>query len=205
MTHALLSRSKEARQTYINEHQDTLDSLMAGGQTPSLMYIGCCDSRVDPEPLLGAKLGDVFVIRTVANIVPPAEDPMSTAIGAALEFGIDVLSVPHLAVCGHTDCGGIQAVERGAHNSDDHVHLRQWLALVDELIGFAREPEESDDAWHVRLVETNVLLQRTRLLKYPVVAHAVEAERLQLHAWYFDLHTRKMRYYDSDLAIFVEE
>lgn len=205
MTRILLDKTKEVRRAYLDSHQDELQRLAAQGQTPSLMYIGCCDSRVDPEPLVGAGPGDVFVVRTVANIVPPPDSPLASVIGAALEFGIENLNIPHLAVCGHTDCGGIWAIERGAEPSDTHPYLRSWLELAQELMHHPANGRGTADERHIALVEANVQLQRDRLMTYPVVAQAVEEKRLKLHAWYFNLHDQKMHYYDVDAGGFLSE
>lgn len=205
MTRVLLDKTKDARRTYLDTHQEELHRLATQGQTPSLMYIGCCDSRVDPESLVGAGPGDVFVVRTVANIVPPPDSPMASVIGAALEFGIDTLRIPHLAVCGHTDCGGIRAIGGGIELTETHPHLHTWLELAAELNHQRATENETDEQRHIRLVEANVHLQRNRLMLYPVVAKAVKQKRVNLHAWYFDLHDQKMHYYDADSDSFQPE
>lgn len=205
MTRILLDKTRDLRRNYIQTHQQELRRLAEKGQKPTLMYIGCSDSRVDPEPLVGAGPGDVFVVRTVANIVPPPDDPAASVVGAALEFAIDNLAIPHLAVCGHTDCGGIWAIERGVEPGASHPHLARWLALAGEVAGHPVNDAETAEQRHVQLVEANVRLQRDRLMLYPTVANAVNEGRLKLHAWYFNLADQKMHYYDAQANAFLAE
>ena len=101
--------------------------LAERGQGPQVFWIGCSDSRVIPEQITGAEPGELFVIRNVANVVPPAyTDPV---VGSALEFAILHLRVPHIVICGHTDCGGIKALEQKL-NITQEPHLARWIELA---------------------------------------------------------------------------
>lgn len=185
MNEELLQKSAEARKSYIAGHGEVLTRLAQEGQRPSVLFIGCVDSRVVPESLLGVGPGELLIVRNVANIVPPYGSE-NNAVGAAIEFAIGVLEIPRIVICGHTDCGGIKALDA---MPPDSPSLEGWLKL-------AADPEP-DGASHRALVEKNVLLQQERLLAYPVVRQALEEQRLTLRAWIWDLEAHAFQCYDE--------
>src|SRR4249920_2733759 len=94
----------------LRHEQDRYRDLGQSGQSPEVMVIGCCDSRVSPEVIFDARPGELFVVRNVANIVPPyAPDQRAHGVSAALEFGIGALRIKHIVVLGHAQCGGVRA------------------------------------------------------------------------------------------------
>lgn len=170
-----------------------LAALAEGKQQPKMLWIGCADSRVDPAAILGTGLGDLFVVRNVANLVPRA-DSGDDSVGAAIEYCLDHLGVDDIVVCGHTGCAGIAAASRAVPPSE--VHLDRWVGHARasaRLIAAAGVPEEE------RLeatVKANVLFQKDNLLTYPSVAKALGEGRLRLHAWLYDMRTADMLGYD---------
>src|SRR5476651_63061 len=99
------------------------------GQKPEVMVVACCDSRVDPALILQCDPGDLFVVRNVANIIPPYEkDEAHHGTSAALEFGVSFLKVEHLILLGHSQCGGIQALLSSDTNQDDFI--TNWVSLI---------------------------------------------------------------------------
>ena len=93
------------------EEQNRYLQLAESGQSPEIMVIGCCDSRVSPEVIFDARPGELFVVRNVANIVPPyAPDGQAHGVSAALEFGVAALKIRHIVVLGHAQCGGVRAL-----------------------------------------------------------------------------------------------
>ena len=114
--------------------------LVQFGQTPSMLVVGCCDSRVDPALILDCAPGDLFVIRNVANLVPPAENQGHYhGTSAALEFGVRNLAVQHIIVLGHAQCGGIHALLEGGVAKDDSF-IAEWMRIADA----AREHTEQE-------------------------------------------------------------
>lgn len=182
-------RFKAAREA---DH-DFLVALAEGKQQPKMLWIGCADSRVDPAEILGTGLGDLFVIRNIANLVPPAGRG-DDSVGAAIEYCLEHLGVDDIVVCGHTGCGGIAAVSKPVPPAE--MHLDRWVDHARgsaRLIAAARVPEEERlDA----MVKANVLFQRDNLLTYPSVAKALAESRLRLHAWLYDMHSADMLGYD---------
>jgi carbonic anhydrase len=173
---------------------DFLVALAEGRQQPKMLWIGCADSRVDPAEILGAGLGDLFVIRNIANLVPPAGSG-DDSVGAAIEYCLEHLGVDDIVVCGHTGCGGIAAVSQPVPPVE--VHLDRWVGharAAVRLIAAARVPEaERLEA----IVKANILFQRDNLLTYPSVRNALGEGRLRLHAWLYDMRSADMLGYEA--------
>jgi carbonic anhydrase len=202
MADPILERSHALRTEFFENQRELLDMLARQGQSPDVMFIGCSDSRVVPELLTGARAGDLFVARVVANIVPPYGTGQN-AVGAALEYAVLHLKVKHLIICGHTDCGGIQAL--------DHPLDMAAEPAIAGWIEFARPAQTQvdargglvDDARHRAIVEENVLLQLGNLQTHDAVRRALVENRLELHGWVYDLAERQMSFYDVTQGSFV--
>jgi carbonic anhydrase len=201
MTDHILERSHALRAEFFEKEQELLDSLAQYGQSPDAMFIGCSDSRVVSELLTGARPGALFVARVVANIVPPYGTGQN-AVGAAVEYAVLHLKVKDLIVCGHTDCGGIKAL--------DHPVDMAAEPAISSWIEFARPAQSRVDAQgltggarHQAIVEENVLLQLENLKTYDAVRRGLAEERLELHGWVYDLAGLQIRYYDTDERHFV--
>jgi carbonic anhydrase len=202
MADPILERSHALRTEFFENERELLDVLARQGQSPDMMFIGCSDSRVVPELLTGARAGDLFVARVVANIVPPYGTGQN-AVGAALEYAVLHLQVKHLIICGHTDCGGIQAL--------DHPLDMAAEPAIAGWIEFARPAQTQvdargglvDDARHRAIVEENVLLQLGNLQTYDAVRRALLENRLELHGWVYDLVEHQMSFYDATQGSFV--
>jgi len=185
MPKQLLQQSEQARRAYLAEEGARIHKLAESGQNPNLMFIGCCDSRVVAEGILGAHPGDVFVVRNVANIVPPAGSE-ERSVEAAVEFAIGKLGVAKIVVCGHTDCGGIRALQAGTATGA----VADWLRHAQPAL--TRLPDDSES--HLALVEANVLVQLGHLAGYSSVIEAVAATQLKIFGWVFDLYSNTISY-----------
>lgn len=163
---------------------------LATVQAPKVMWIGCSDSRVPAERIMGAEPGDLFLLRNVANIVPPlAADEAS--VGSALHFAVDQLRVSHLVVCGHSDCGGIKALSRLGTAPMDRM-LSSWVEYALPAL------EDNEGKTIESLAKSNVISQSEHLLEYPCVKDAVEEGRLVLHACYYEIGLGKLEEYDPE-------
>jgi len=171
-----ISHKLDTDPAYFNE--------LGKGQNPELLYIGCSDSRVTAEELMGAKPGEIFVHRNIANMVVSIDLNCMSVINYAVEH----LKVKHVVVCGHTACGGVKA----AMESKDLGILNPWLRNIrdvyrhhaDELNSITDEELKYD-----RLVELNVEEQCTNIIKTAVVQRAIRHRGLKVHGWVFDVHT----------------
>lgn len=184
-----------------------LKKLVVEGQRPEALVICCSDSRVIPELITGAEPGNLFVVRNVANLIPPHASG-NQSVGAAITYAIDHLHVSHLIVLGHYGCGGMGALRDlydaipGPEHTDQS--LPGWLAYGraswDELVA-SGHGEDAD--WHERLVEENVLQQLAHAVTYPVVRRAVDAGTVVLHAWIYDMKAGHLRFWDMQADAFV--
>lgn len=157
------------------------------GQNPELLYIGCSDSRVTAEDLMGLGPGEVFVHRNIANMVISID----LNVMSVVNYAVDHLKVNHVVVCGHYACGGVKA----AMQSADLGILNPWLRNIrdvyrihrNELDAIAEEEKRYD-----RLVELNVQEQCVNLIKTATVQKAARDRDLKVHGWVFDVHTGKL-------------
>ena len=170
------------------------DRLADEGQHPRVMWIGCADSRVIPELITGADPGEVFVVRNIANIVPPASSP-ACATGAAIEYAVRHLGVEHIVICGHTECGGIAAL---ADEPDPGAepHIVSWIEFARPARAEALRLEVADHRRPLETVRANVMLQLDNLRTYPCVIDGEREGGLHLHGWLYDLHTGSIRAVD---------
>jgi len=158
---------------------------LGGFQSPEVMVIGCCDSRVSPEIIFDASPGEIFVVRNVANLVPPCEiDGHYHGTSAALEFAVQGLKVKHILVLGHARCGGIRAFADESAPLSPGDFIGQWMSLIAPAA--ARVQRADDAADYVRRLELAVIeLSLANLMTFPCIRILVERGRLQLHGAYF--------------------
>src|SRR5690349_4500393 len=128
---ALIKGYRAFRQGRLHEEQDRYRELAASGQSPEVLVIGCCDSRVSPEVIFNARPGELFVVRNVANLVPPyTPDGATRAVSAALEFAVQALRVKHIVVLGHAHCGGIRAHAQPGKPLSPGDFIGSWMDLI---------------------------------------------------------------------------
>jgi carbonic anhydrase len=172
--------------------RDRFRDLAKRGQSPAIMIIGCCDSRVSPEVIFDSHPGELFVVRNIANLVPAyTSDGTCHGVFAALEFAVQVLKVEHIIVLGHARCGGIRAyAEHGPPLSPgDSIH--KWMSMIAPAAELAGPPGEGGD-YLTRLEQASITKSLENLLTFPYVADAVERGTLALHGAYFDVATGQM-------------
>jgi len=197
MVTRLLQGHQKFRAEHFEHERELFESLAHGGQQPTALFIGCCDSRVVPNLIVHADPGDLFVVRNIANIVPRFEEGEldNRSVGAAIEYAVHVLRVPHIVVCGHTGCGGLQALIDGPEAlAGETPTLARWLRDAAAVLGRMRA-EIAPGALARQLVFENVVVQLENLLTYPVVARALERDVLELHGWVYDLADGSLRVY----------
>ncbi len=177
--------------------------LVRDGQKPRILLIACSDSRVDPAITLGLEPGDVFVIRNVANIIPPYEmDSAQHGASAALEYAVNVLEVEHVVVMGHAFCGGIRALvdfpEKMRADSDSFIE--RWMSLAKPTFDRAliRHPELSQDDLAHECEKDGVLASLNNLRTFPWVRERLESGSLQIHGWYFNLLEGRLCAYSEE-------
>ncbi|MDR3608648.1 MAG: carbonic anhydrase [Oligoflexia bacterium] len=197
----------EFRRKRDERHRDTFARL-ALGQSPDCLFISCSDSRVAVNVFASTDPGDLFVIRNVGNMVPPAASSgisiSDVSEAAAIEFALTQLTVTHIIVCGHSECGAMAAAYKGREKVLS-PNLRAWLGLAEPALAKLKEARffAPELAPHNRLSQLNVLEQILHLRTYPAVRERLERGELTLHGWWFDIAKADVYAYEEVSAGFV--
>lgn len=186
----LLQGYKIFRDKYVHGDASVMPYLSYYGQQPQVMVVACCDSRVDPALILQCDPGDLFVVRNVANIVPPYEiDDAYHGTSAALEFGVGTLKVRHLILLGHSQCGGIQALlDTSIASKNDFIN--NWVSVIKP------DPSVKQDA---DLCAKSALKQSYQhCLTFPWIKAKIEQQSLLIHLWFFDIKSGQIFTYSQE-------
>lgn len=187
--------------------QSRYEKLAESGQTPKIMLIGCCDSRVSPEVIFDASPGEMFVVRNIANLIPPfSPDDQLHGTSAALEYGVQALKVEHIVVLGHGRCGGIKAFAddtQGPLSSGDFIG--RWITLVEPAArrSGGRGRNETLDDYVERLALLSVQQSLANLRTFPCINILESKGRLHLHGAYFAVATGMLMLLDPQTGQFV--
>ncbi|MUH00072.1 carbonic anhydrase [Scytonema sp. UIC 10036] len=193
----------EFQTNYFTIHQEMFRQL-SQGQTPEILFITCCDSRIDPNLLTQTKPGELFIIRNLGNIIPPHGS--STSEGAAIEYAVSDLNIKHIIVCGHSHCGSMKAILQLNNLSDEMPLVHNWLKRhAESTRRLLRENYHGCDVETLLkiAVEQNVLIQIANLETYPVVRSKLHGDKLSLHAWVYQIETGEISAYDAKNSKFV--
>lgn len=174
------------------EHKALFERLAARGQKPETFVVACSDSRVDPQMIFNAGPGELFVVRNVANLVPPYQpDSNYHGTSAALEFAVRVLQVKRIVVLGHAQCGGVGALLKGAPpGAQDFV--AQWITIAEEARRQTLEAKLPPDQQQYFCERCCVQLSLGNLSTFPWIAERVAAGDLTLHGAYFGVATGRL-------------
>jgi carbonic anhydrase len=177
---------------------------LALGQRPDTLFIACSDSRVVPNLFASSDPGDLFVVRNVGNLVARYSgiDPLpgSDSEAAAIGFALDVLPITEVIVCGHSECGAMEALLR-SRPYHEVPYLDNWLRHAEDSLGRLDLPPVASDAHlerHNRLSRLNVLEQIEHLKTYPIVDERMRAGKLRLHGWWFDIKEADVYAYGAE-------
>ena len=190
----------------LRAEQDRYRELAHSGQSPEVMVIGCCDSRCSPEVIFNSRPGELFVVRNIANLVPPyAPDAQAHGVSAALEFGVMALGVKHIVVLGHAQCGGIKAFAEDAEPLTPGDFIGNWMKLMTpaaEKIG----PRGSRpmNEYLTLLEQANVALSLDNLMTFPRLRTKVERGDIRLHGAYFGVATGQLSVRDPASGKFTQ-
>ncbi len=203
---SLIEGVHKFRHEEFGNYRKLFRKLSREGQNPHSLFITCSDSRVLAELITQSQPGDLFVVKNVGNIVPPAHvrgDTNSTA--AAIEFAVENLKVNDIVICGHSQCGAIAALLADSPVGDDMPHLRDWLKLAAPVLDTLNK-----DYAHLRdhaarcsaAMEENVLFGLDNLRSYPCVQKRLAQGTLRLHAWFFEIARAELFAYDPETRQF---
>ena len=201
-----LSVFRRFQKNYLGEHHDLFDALVQEGQRPRALMIACCDSRCDPALLTDCDPGDMFVVRNVANLVPPhVQATYFAATTSAIAFAIHNLEVEHVIVMGHAQCGGIRALlEHKTPERDEEALVAKWLEIAEE----ARQQvlkdlsTKSPEVVAHACEQASILVSLENLMSYPWISQRVNEGKLALHGWYFDMPRGELLEYHQETGVF---
>ena len=176
--------------------------LGEGSQKPKIMIIACCDSRAAPETIFDAGPGEMFVVRNVANLVPPyTPDGGHHATSAALEFAVMSLGVQHIVVMGHGRCGGIRAAVSDASPLTHTDFIGSWMRAIKDVTRIVPREEGCDDALHERHIErASIEHSLANLRTFPWIRVKENRKELSLHGVWFDISLGELHAYEEDAA-----
>ncbi|MEK7811024.1 MAG: carbonic anhydrase [Pseudomonadota bacterium] len=190
------------REEHFADEDALYKQLVEEGQTPKILVVACCDSRVDPALVLDCAPGDLFVIRNVANLVPPAESRNSGRHGtsAALEYGVRILGIEHIIVLGHAHCGGIRSLLQGddATNGQE-TYINSWMRLAEQAQKKVQSeiPDASFEERERACEQQAILSSLENLMTFDWIRDSVTAGTLALHGWYFDIEHGELLTYNA--------
>lgn len=185
---------------YFKEDPELYKTLVEIGQSPKTLIIACSDSRVDPSIITSASPGEIFVIRNVANLVPPFQKDSKTYHGtsAALEFAVNILLVENIIILGHTKCAGIQTLAEINKKSNKFSFLNAWVQI--STSAWTRVLTKHKDCSHAEKVafceKESLITSLDNLMTYPWIKKKQKNKEIELFAWHFDLETGNISSYN---------
>jgi carbonic anhydrase len=176
--------------------------LLADSQAPEFLFITCSDSRIVPDLILGTGPGDLFISRCIGNVVPVTGNDMD-GVTATIEYAVEVLKVPHVIICGHSDCGALKAA-LDRRNLASLPKASRWLQHVEAAFSHRQplNPADGPQAELCSVIRGNVVAQLSNLRVQPAVARALTEGRLSVHGWYYDILTGTIERYDEQTRRF---
>jgi carbonic anhydrase len=175
----------------LRREQDRYRELAERGQSPQIMVIGCCDSRVSPEVIFDASPGELFVVRNVANLIPPfSPDGAYHGVSAALEFGVGALRVKHIVVLGHAHCGGVRAYAEEHAPLSPGDFIGRWMSLLAPAAKKLGPRGDTAPADYLRRLEQAAIVNSLdNLMTFPRLAKLIEKGKVTTHGAYFGVAT----------------
>ena len=206
-TDSLVEGFRRFRNGRYAQHQTLFEQLATRGQQPGTLVVSCCDSRVDPAVVTDCAPGELFIIRNVANLVPPCERSSGLhGTSAALEFGVCELGVSDIIVLGHAHCGGIRALLQPQQETQrQSSFIGDWMRVAqharNRVLAKAQDlaPEAQQRACELEAIRVSL----DNLLTFPWILERVMQKKLRLHGWYFDMDKVELLAYDSNNERFV--
>ncbi len=186
------------------EHQK-LFSELGENQDPHTLFIGCSDSRLVPNLITSSLPGELFVVRNIANFVPPYRVSAEfAATTSAIEYAVEILNVENIVVCGHSNCGGCSALYLPEEKLNKIPNVKKWLELADpikkQVLEELKDEDEKIRNWHTELL--NVVEQLKHLLTYPFIKDRYENGTIKLYGWYYVIETGDVYDYNFETKEF---
>lgn len=192
----LTDRFQRFKFRHFEPNRDHYEELANFGQNPDVMIVSCCDSRCDPETIFSAMPGELFVVRNVANLVPPYETGGKFhGVSAALEFAALNLRVKHIVVMGHSGCGGIKAaLQQSAARQTESMFISKWMSMLDDcrLAVVSAHQGATAESLHDTMEREAIKVSVANLRSFPFIRELENSSKLSLYGAYFDIATGKL-------------
>ena len=187
------------QQQHFGENSE-LASTLVNGQKPQALLIGCCDSRVDPALVTDSSQGDLFILRNIANLVPPyLKNDDYHGVSSSIEYAVCHLEVSDIIVFGHSNCGGIEALMESAQGKNAGEFIGKWVNIAasarDKVL--QEMPDETPEKQTRACEKEAILVSLRNLMTFPWVKERVAKGQLSLHGWYYNMGTGQLRYYNQ--------
>ena len=192
------------KESYFKKEKNFFKRL-SKGQTPEVLFITCADSRIDPNLVTQSKPGELFIVRNVGNIIPPYDAIKDkNSVAAAIEFAVLDLKVTDIIICGHSNCGAMQALYKDKREFNNMPHLKDWLKIASPVIDVVNTFYSGlSTKSRLRITEEeNILFQIKNIQTYPFVDQLLKEGSLHLHGWYYDIRTGNIYAYNPVINIF---
>lgn len=200
----LLAGIVDFKKNDFESHKELFESL-GDKQTPHTLFIGCADSRIVPNLITNTLPGELFVIRNIANLVPPyrqTEEYVATT--SAIEYAVQVLNVENIVVCGHSNCGGCAALYDDEETLDKVPHVKKWLELAhpvrEKVLAKNGYSTPNEREWMTEQV--NVVEQIKHLLTYPFILERYVEGKIKIFGWYYIIETGEVFNYNKENGFF---
>lgn len=185
------------------DHRELFENL-GDKQAPHTLFVGCSDSRVVPNLITRTMPGELFVVRNIANMVPPYRETSDyVATTSAVEYAVNILNVQNIIICGHSNCGGCSALYQSPEALSNVPKVRKWLELAEPVKKKATEICGDDPAKREWVTEqVNIIQQVRNLLTYPYIKERVNKGELTLYGWYYIIATGEVYNYNFETGYF---
>ena len=194
----LVDRYKEWKENTFQNDQDLFQLLVKEGQKPKALVISCCDSRVHANQIFKSKIGDLFIHRNIANLIPSLDSKLEVGTISSIEYGICELKIPNIIILGHSNCGGIKhAFQRFKENSlDKNSYVDNWIKIIQPAYQKINIKDNSDHSIK-SLEKLSIVNSISNLLNYQFVNNLVRKNKLKIHGVWFDMKSGSLMIYNN--------
>lgn len=192
----LIKGLREFQASYFSTHQELFEQL-SHGQKPRVLFITCSDSRIDPNLITQAQLGELFVIRNAGNIIPPF-GATNGGEGATIEYAVQALDIRQIIVCGHSHCGAMKGLMKLDSLREEMPLVHDWLkyAQATRRLVLDHYSQYSGEELLEIIIAENILTQIENLRTYPVIRSKLYQKQLNIYAWIYQIETGEVLAYD---------
>ena len=208
MSKKLLDGVISFKSDFFEEHKEIFQNL-SNAQNPHTLYIGCSDSRVVPDVIAQTMPGELFVLRNIANMVPPYDENSYSfrCTASIIEYAVNMLEVENIVICGHSNCGGCKALYYPQDKLDKIPLVKEWLKLGEEIKDRVLAKNLDEAKREFQTEQLNIVKQLENLLTYPFIEKKVDENKIKLYGWYYVINTGDVFDYNFDKKAFelIEE